>query len=143
MRNFVDRLDEQFTSLLLKLVNKHTSFKMNELKKIKSDNLNLSLFQYIHVIHQLNTPSLSKIADYLKVSKPAVTAVIDKLVKQNYVLKVQSLEDRRVFYIQLTEKGEKIALAFRKSHQYFVKDIRNKLDDGEFERLIMLLTKTI
>ncbi len=42
----------------------------------------------------------SRIADVLKVSRPAVTQKINELVKKGYVIRTQSEIDKRVYYLK-------------------------------------------
>lgn len=56
---------------------------------------------YINVISQLKQCTLSKLSELLCVTKSAVTLKINELVKAGAVEKVQSEDDKRVFYVRL------------------------------------------
>ncbi|MET3697886.1 DNA-binding MarR family transcriptional regulator [Bacillus oleivorans] len=47
----------------------------------------------------------SELCDYLSVEAPPMTRTIQRLIKQGYVKQIPSKEDKRVKYIQLTEKA--------------------------------------
>lgn len=49
--------------------------------------------------------SMSDIGNYLSMPKPHVTVIIDRLIDEEYVLRQNDPNDRRVVNILLTEKG--------------------------------------
>lgn len=57
---------------------------------------------YINVISQIEKCTLSMLSELLCVTKSAVTLKVNELVKANAVEKVQSEDDKRVFYVRLT-----------------------------------------
>lgn len=59
---------------------------------------------YLNVIYQLKDCTISKLAEMLHITKPAVTLKVNELVKQGAVTKTQSEEDRRVYYIRLSSQ---------------------------------------
>ena len=49
---------------------------------------------------------MNKIAQRLSVTNPAVTNIVDQLEKQMYIKRVPCPKDRRVTFIEVTEKGQ-------------------------------------
>lgn len=76
---------------------------ITELKSFNSND-----YYYLTTIHYMNGPNFSQVAEVLKLTKPAITALVVKLSKLGLLEKVQSEEDKRIFYVVLTEKGRKI-----------------------------------
>lgn len=61
------------------------------------------------ILHELvgeKEKTMSELSDILHVTKPNITVLVDKLVKLNYVERVNSSHDRRVILIRLTKKGD-------------------------------------
>lgn len=56
---------------------------------------------YLNVISQNEGCTASKIAEILHVTKPAVTLKLNELVKQGAVVKTQSKQDKRVYYVTI------------------------------------------
>ncbi len=75
-------------------------------------------YYYLLVIHSLQKPNFSQIADELSLTKPAVSAMIKKLMNMNLVEKVQSTEDKRMYYVELTAKGRGILQGDRAVYQW-------------------------
>ncbi|MCT8975023.1 MarR family transcriptional regulator [Clostridium sp. CX1] len=52
---------------------------------------------------------ISEIGKKLYISKPQMTSIIDKLIKEDLVERIHDKEDRRVININITEKGKNYA----------------------------------
>lgn len=50
--------------------------------------------------------TMSGLGTHLSVSKPHVTALVDRLISEEMVERLNDERDRRIIYIQLTEKGK-------------------------------------
>ncbi len=137
MNSQTDRFSQVFTSIF----KAHTEYKLKKLAEMGLENLSLSQFKYLEAIHELDTPSFSKIAEHFNISKPAVTFAVEKLINLEMVKKVQSSSDRRVFIIILTPKGEEIVAVYLDANAHFQKMVKDKLSDSEYNTLLNLLEK--
>ena len=63
------------------------NYKIHELEKYNAENINVNFFQYIDVIGDMESPTYGELAQKLNLSKPAITAIVNKLIKQNLVYK--------------------------------------------------------
>lgn len=52
-----------------------------------------------------NSHTAMNVAKYLQVSAPVISSSIKSLIRKGYVKKVLNLEDNRIFYLEMTEKG--------------------------------------
>ena len=135
--------DMKLADVIETLSERIMSYKMQELQKINSVNVNFNLFQYIYAIGGLENPTFSDLAEKLNVSKPAVTVIVNKLIQQSIAYKQQSEEDKRIFYVNLTEKGREISNTCKRVHIKLEEYISEKLTSDEYQQLINLLSKTI
>lgn len=60
----------------------------------------------------------SELADFCGVNKSAITSKIDRLVSKGYVERIGDKNDRRIVYLQITEKGHEI-----------YEGVQNKIDE--------------
>ncbi len=60
-------------------------------------------------LQQNNGLSLTQISQGLMLENPTVTGLIDRLEKLGYVKRADHPNDRRVYLVHLTEKGNKVA----------------------------------
>ena len=85
--------------------------------------------------------TFGKFAEILKVAKPSVTEIVNKLIKLDVVEKTQCTKDKRIFYIKLTEKGRNIAQLPFLAEQRVVDIIVSVLDDDEIDTFIRIIKK--
>lgn len=107
---------------------------------------NMNDYYYLTVISQLENPNLGDVANELKLTKPAISAMVQRLIKNDLVEKIQSPEDKRVFHITLTEKGRKIILGDDAIYRNMVDDltrILNKKQLSDFDCLLEMLIDQI
>ncbi len=56
-----------------------------------------------------NGSSLTQISQGLMLENPTVTGLVDRLEKSGYVKRADHPDDRRVYLVNITEKGNKVA----------------------------------
>jgi len=99
--------------------------------------------EYIDVINKLDNPNLGEIARALKLSKPSVTAIVEKLAGKGYIQKFQSDEDRRSFHVHLSAKGRKLVELHNETHNRIANLFKSSLDSKDLKALVALLNKVV
>jgi DNA-binding MarR family transcriptional regulator len=105
--------------------------------------LTVTQMHYLETISELENPNLTELAAALKLTKPTVTVLIDKLMEKDLVYRVQSDADRRSSHLHLTEKGKLINEMHGYAHRRMVEDIQKRVTPDEMGQLIELLKKII
>jgi DNA-binding MarR family transcriptional regulator len=105
--------------------------------------LTLSQFQYIDAIDALGQPAISDIANRLGFTKASVTAGINKLIELGYVDKTQSVEDKRVFHVALTESGQQLVSAKYLALKEYGAFIGSALSEEEARQFEAILAKLV
>lgn len=98
----------------------------------------------MHIIEAvgISTPKkVSEIAKSLNVTPGTMTVNIDNLEKKGYVTRERSESDKRVVFINLTEKGKKAFFHHRDFHKKMIKSAVANLSDDERDALMRCLTK--
>lgn len=102
---------------------------------------------YLSSIYYMNNPTLSELARKHEVSKPAVSAIIRKLIKLELVKKIQNEQDRRFYSVQLTTKGKSIILGDERQYAMIEEHLRKIIPSEEkyyeFENVVEELTHEI
>ena len=109
--------------------------------KLGMSELQLNQLHYLEIIDRSVELTFGKFAEILKVTKPSVTEIVNKLIKLGVVEKAQCTKDRRIFYIKLTEKGRNIAQLPFLAEQRVVDIIVSVLDDTEIDTFIQIIKK--
>lgn len=58
----------------------------------------------VEVIYALNHPTVNQFAEFLKISQANAAYKVGKLVEKGYIRKIQSEQDKREFYLEITDK---------------------------------------
>ena len=103
--------------------------------------LQLNQLHYLNIIDRTVGLTFTQFAELLKVTKPSVTEIINKLIRLNCVEKIQSPDDGRIFYIELTEKGRNIAQISSLAEQRVVDIILERFDNNEINTFVTLIKK--
>ena len=90
-------------------------------------------------LQQNNGSSLTQISQGLMLENPTVTGLIDRLEKSGYVKRSDHPNDRRVYLVHLTEKGNKVA----KKALPIVKKLNEQIKEGYSKEEIGNFTKVL
>lgn len=66
-------------------------------------NLTLAEAICLEVIKILGRPTISQLTEFMNISQPNMTYRLSGLIEKGYVKKVQSTQDKREYYLELTE----------------------------------------
>ena len=103
--------------------------------------LTLTQMHYLEMISELENPNLTELAAAMKLTKPTITVLVDKLIEKELVYKVKSDADRRSTHLHLTERGKLINQMHEYAHRRIVEQIEKKIDEDEMAQLMALLEK--
>ena len=103
--------------------------------------LTLTQMHYLEMICELENPNLTELAAAMKLTKPTITVLVDKLIEKELVYKVQSDADRRSTHLHLTERGKLINQMHEYAHRRMAEEIEKKIDTNEISQLTRLLEK--
>lgn len=100
------KVSDELFHLLMQLNSKV----FNHDKMVKCSPLPPSHVKVIFYLFNNGSSSISDIASMLAISKPNMTPIIDKLIKEDLVYRKEDPNDRRKIRIDLTEKAHNLAL---------------------------------
>lgn len=129
---------EELTNELFTFFNGFASW---ENSVIKSSDLTVAEAHAIEALGQYGSMNMKGLAEKLGVTTGTTTVTVDRLEKKEYALREPVKEDRRMFLINLTAKGEK---AYREHHDYhhsLTEQILSVLSEEEVVTLLAMLKK--
>ncbi len=103
--------------------------------------LTLTQMHYLEMISELENPNLTELAAAMKLTKPTITVLVDKLIEKELVYKVQSDADRRSTHLHLTERGKLINQMHEYAHRRIAEQVEKKINADEMAQLTTLLEK--
>jgi DNA-binding MarR family transcriptional regulator len=101
-----DMLEKEFEKLYFKFRNNYCKNLFSSVNEEK-DSLSPTEAYCVEVIFLLNRPTVHQFANYVNISQPNATYRISNLIHKGYVRKVPSLDDRREYFLEVTDKFSK------------------------------------
>lgn len=97
------------------------SLEDNAVEAAVGETLSSSKVQILRLLGHRGNQTASQLARYLAVSKPAVSQIIDTMVRAKLVNRRTAKEDRREVNLSLTPKGKKFSQSVLKEQRQFLK----------------------
>lgn len=99
------------------------------------ENMTRSHFEALFALDDLGQISMSEMAKKLILSKSYTTALVDKLVKEGFVERIPNKRDRRMIYIDITDKGRNFLEEHKKAVEENIESRINYLEEEQLYRL--------
>ena len=96
---------------------------------------------YIELIDKNAGISVSELSKTLDVKKSTVSVAINQLIDLGIVSKIQSSEDKRFYFLQLTKKGNYIMEMHKQVHKDTIKKILKILSQEEVQNFVNIEDK--
>jgi MarR family 2-MHQ and catechol resistance regulon transcriptional repressor len=110
-------------------------------KDIEGYNLNHEYFMVLELLYSKGPQPVQKISETLSIPSGSITYVVNKLEKLGLVERKSNPDDRRAFFVVLTEKGEALFNDIFPKHVATISRNLSFITDEEKEQLMMLLKK--
>lgn len=101
--------------------------------------LSNSKVQVLRLLAQRAGQTSSQVARYLGVSKPAVSQIIDAMVRSKLVTRKTSKNDRREVNLSLTDKGKNINKRVRQQQRQYIRTAMRDINGAMTSRWINTL----
>lgn len=130
-------------SYISRVHHKGASYIDELLRKKGIRNLSYSHIRIIIILSIYNRISMKEISELISKDKSTVTTLVNKLEKLGYVKKITCQRDRRVTYLKLEEKAEKIVETVFQVANLFHQKVESILTKEEISTLFILMEKLI
>lgn len=95
----------------------------------------------VKLLEQIGDLSLSELSEKIRAQNSTVTGIIDRMEREGLVTRERSKEDRRVVYIKLTAKGQKLAQEIPVEPMEIFRSALLSLSGQEMRDLMRIMTK--
>ncbi|MBS4538990.1 winged helix-turn-helix transcriptional regulator [Clostridium sp. D2Q-11] len=133
--------DENMEQCCIKEVRETTQKMVRVFQLFERDQIKVSGFttsQCYSLIELLKSDGLTmnELSERMNLNTSTMTRIVDKLVRDKYLVRERYQEDRRVVVVKLSEKGRKASLDLNERlNQYYEKIIEN-LPEGKVEEVL-------
>lgn len=139
-------LQDQKTQLAQELTRSIRHFNRCHHPEMINEDLKPKEMMLLHFLHHRNRHghelvTLSSIAEEFRLSPPSVTLLLNPLEKRGYLKRVRDLEDRRVVFAEISEKGSKAVQELYEQFLHNAKVMVNLLGEEDTKTFIELMNK--
>lgn len=92
-------------------------------------------YHALFLLHERGHSTVSELSRELKISRPNMTPVLDKLVKYDLVSRRSSKEDRRVVKVEITEEGNDLVRKITERSALEIRERVSSLPEKDLERM--------
>lgn len=124
--------------LLVDVFNRILRIEEEHLKE-KGVTLSMTEVHVLEAIGSIEKPTMSEVANRLKVTLGTLTTAVSVLVRKNYVNRYRELEDRRKVYLKLTKEAKAVLEIHDQFHEELVDSVFSDLEIDKDEVLVKSL----
>ncbi len=133
-------LEKEFEKLYFKFRNNYCKNLFSSVNEEK-ESLSPTESYCVEAIFLMNRPTVHQFANYVNISQPNATYRISNLISKGYVRKVVSEDDRREYFLEVTDKFSKNYGMNASFNTQLMNRIREKFSQDEIEQMEKLIKK--
>ena len=134
LREYISRLDN-----LLPVLIEH--FQISDPHKLFGVKITFQQYLALNILIKKGRCMVSDLSKSLGVALSTMTELVNRLAKKQFVKKIKDYKDRRIVWINLTEKGVKIIQEINRKKQKHILSVLERLTKKERQLLIDILVK--
>ncbi|MDG4655692.1 MarR family transcriptional regulator [Ectobacillus antri] len=100
-------------------------------------------FSVLRALYTKSPQMASQIASEVNVTSSHITAVTDRLVRKELVIRKRSDSDRRIVYLEITEKGKGVARELEERRRQYYKERFAQWSDEEMRMVVELFERVL
>ncbi len=108
---------------------------------VKENGLSYSSFFILKYLNLHGSQNLTALSKIMGTSKPTITSLIDGLVRKGLVERVSSSDDRRMYYVVISNEGKALIRKSREILMEIGSSMFEGVDEGCIKRIIANLVK--
>jgi MarR family transcriptional regulator, organic hydroperoxide resistance regulator len=133
LQQYIERLETSFYTTMRTLG--------PEISDHLEEGLTGDQFFILRIIEKKGRVISSELAEEFRVKPSAITAMIDRMIKNDFVTRERDEKDRRVVYIKMTEKGTHSLEKSEKKRIEIIERYMSQLEKEELESLVSIYEK--
>ena len=139
-----EQQQEKLNDFFVGVFNQILAWEGQTIRKIGVQDLSireLHVIEAVSDLYKLGKNTMANIAKHISVSPGALSVSVNALVNKGYLERSYTAKDRRVIYINVTEKGDKVNKFHEAFHYEMIRAVGEKLDDNQLNTVLLALDK--
>lgn len=113
----------------------------NMIKQYVHDDVTMDQFLILQYIYQHESITASEIAQAFGVGRSAITAIVNRLVEKDLLIRKRNENDRRIVSLMVSERGKKIVQATEKEIYEHIQDKLSHFNKEDIEFFLHSIEK--
>lgn len=106
-------------------------FARRQADELYKGKITLQQFLILNLLHKESQPKMTALAHFMGVTTAAMTGVVERLVREGYVVRESQLDDRRIIKVRLTSKGTELVIKVNEQRRKMIINIFGKISATE------------
>lgn len=111
-------------------------FQLFERDQIKVHGFTTTQCYTLLEISKFGSLSMNEISEKMNLNSSTMTRILDKLVRDDYILRCKDENDKRIVIVSLTEKGVEATSKLSDSVKAYYKKIIKNIPEGQVEEIL-------
>lgn len=125
---------------LMVVMSKLSNTFMNSLgKDLERLGMPASIYPILAHLNEVGKAKTQKLGEVAVITSGTITHMVNKLIKQGYVRKVQDDQDKRVFWIEITDQGREAFLQVHQEHMVTLNKMLEPFSEKEKTDFIQMI----
>ena len=103
------------------------------LKKSKFKQLSMTEMHVIDAVDKESSPSMSAVAHHLNITLGTLTTAVKKIIDKGFLIKEQSTQDQRIYYLRITDLGREALTVHEQFHQELANIYKSNIPDDRID----------
>lgn len=103
------------------------------LKRSAFNQLSMNEMHVLDAVDKEMSPSMSAVANRLNITLGTLTIAVKKIIEKGFLIKEQSTQDQRIFYLRLTNQGREALKVHEKFHQELAQIYKSYIPDDKMD----------
>lgn len=121
-------------AMLIREINSKLNFKITN--ELKTSGLTVPQITIVKLLSHHKRLTVTEISEKMSLTKATVSGILDRLEGMDIITRVRSEEDRRVVFVEFSDRGRKLAYEFKETINNCFEEIFKEVDKETLDKII-------
>lgn len=138
LKSSLMQFSDRMNAILPLFVREMVKRQVNELYRGK---ITFPQFLILELLYKEKESTMTNIARTMSVTTAAATGIVERLVRDGYVVRINDTGDRRIILIRLTAKGTSLVEKIQQQRRIMINNIFSNISEEERQNYLNTLLK--